>query len=164
MHKKIHFIHNKNGDFMKIETIMTKSIITASIQDDVKTLSSLMKKYDIGFLPLRKGNKIVGVITDRDIALACANQIDASSKMTSYMAKEIITVSPSDSVSSALSKMGHHKIKRLLVVDHQKVVGILSLSDILSHQKEGVLNTLQKIWEINRNKHTFSTEIDEFYL
>lgn len=164
MHKKIHFIHNRNGDFMKVETIMTKSIVVASIQDDVKTLSSLMKKYDIGFLPLRDGNKIVGVITDRDIALACANHISGDSKMTSYMAKEMITVSHCDSISIALSKMGQYKIKRLLVMDNQKVVGILSLSDILNHRKQGVLNTLQKIWEINRNKHTFSTEIDEFYL
>ena len=149
---------------MDVETIMTKDIVVASIQDNIKALSSLMKKYDIGFLPLADGNHITGVITDRDIALACANGMNSSSKMTSYMSEQMVTISASDSISDALEKMGQYKIKRLLVVTEKKVVGILSLSDIVNHQTEGVLDTLKKIWEIDKNKPIFHTEIDEFYL
>lgn len=166
MYKQNHFIQNKNGDNMKIETIMTSDMIIASIDDTIETLSMLMKKYDIGFLPLALKNKIVGVITDRDITLALSNHLDSTSTMESYMTKELVTVSIYNKLEEALDLMAKYKVKRLLVTNHKKVVGILSLSDIIHSNinTEMFCNALKQIWTIYRNINTFDTEIDEFYL
>ena len=71
-----------------IEKIMTKDIIYLDCTKTIKEASSKMLKYDIGFLPIVKDKKIIGVLTDRDIAttiLANANSLDIS--IESYIIK-----------------------------------------------------------------------------
>ena len=57
------------GDKMEINKYMTKHIITSNINSNINDLAILMKDYDIGFIPISEDNKIIGVITDRDIII-----------------------------------------------------------------------------------------------
>ena len=125
-----------------------------------------MKKYDIGFIPIVDKNKLVGVITDRDIVInAISNNCSFNDLIDKYVVKNIISIEQNKSIDDALNLMALKKIKRLIVTDNNKISGILTLSDILGkYDNEILLDTFKQIFEINRNDDLFSTEIDEFYL
>jgi predicted transcriptional regulator len=164
---KSHILSNiKNGDTM-IEKIMTKKIIFIKNTDTVKTACKKMLEFDIGFLPVTKDNKVIGVITDRDIATKIFSNTSSSKiKIESYISRNMISCEMDSSIEEALFLMKEHHIKRLLIVDNQKVVGILSFSDILHHidNTELLMSTLKTIFRIDKNINEYKTEIDEFYL
>lgn len=152
---------------MEIEKIMTKHIIVGSITNTLLEVALIMQKYDIGFLPIIDKNKIVGVITDRDIVInAISNNCSANDLIEKYITKNVITINQNETIDNALSIMSQKQIKRLIVISENKIVGILSLSDIINHNQQAVniINILKQIWKINRNDDLFKTEIDEFYL
>ncbi len=152
---------------MNIDTIMSKDIIVASIHDHVETVATLMKKYDIGFIPLVLNKKIMGVITDRDLVVGMlANHLDIDQSVEHYMTKNIISINVHKSIADAINLMGKNKIKRLIVTNRKKVVGVLSISDLINTNvnPDIIMKNLKQINEIYRNIDRFDTEIDEFYL
>ena len=63
-----YYLFNTNsGDFMSLNDIMSKHIIVGSVDDGIYEIASIMKENDIGFVPIVRDDKIVGVITDRDM-------------------------------------------------------------------------------------------------
>ena len=155
------------GDKMKIENIMSKNLVIANAYDSIKDISILMKQYDIGFIPLSKENIITGVITDRDLVInALYNGAKEKDSVIKYMNKNIIAIDMSESIEYALETMAKEQIKRLLIkeTEENKIVGILSLSDIINNTNINVSETLKSIWTIHKNTNEYQTEIDEFYL
>lgn len=156
--------NNNSGDNMKIKDCMSKKIIGINELASVEAAASKMKEFDIGFLPVIKDQKVVGVVTDRDLVVrACLNQ---NNFVHEAATKHVISISAEEEITQALALMKEQKIKRLLVVDNQKLVGILSFCDLLNQQVDPILllETLRSIQEINRNTDYYPTEIDEFYL
>lgn len=152
---------------MKIETIMSRDLIIGELTQKVSEIAQLMKKYDIGFVPIAQNKHIVGVVTDRDIVCSTfINELDGNSKIENYMTNNVISIKVEDSIENALKLMGKEKVKRLIVSDHEKVVGVLSLSDIITADidEKVFITELKKIWAIHKNIDHFHTEIDEFYL
>lgn len=151
---------------MNINDIMSKKIIVGSTTNTLSEIAELMKKYGIGFIPIVDKNKLVGVITDRDIVInAISNNCSFNDLIDKYVVKNIISIEQNKSIDDALNLMALKKVKRLIVTDNNKISGILTLSDILGkYDSEIVLDTFKQIFEINRNDDLFSTEIDEFYL
>lgn len=151
---------------MNINDIMSKKIIVGSTTNTLSEIAELMKKYDIGFIPIVDKNKLVGVITDRDIVInAISNNCSFNDLIDKYVVKNIISIEQNKSIDDALNLMALKKVKRLIVTDNNKISGILTLSDILgNYDNEILLDTFKQIFEINRNDDLFSTEIDEFYL
>ncbi len=151
---------------MNINDIMSKKIIVGSTTNTLSEIAELMKKYDIGFIPIVDKNKLVGVITDRDIVInAISNNCSFNDLIDKYVVKNIISIDQNKSIDDALNLMALKKVKRLIVNDNNKISGILTLSDILGkYDNEIILDTFKQIFEINRNDDLFSTEIDEFYL
>ena len=151
---------------MNINDIMSKKIIVGNTTNTLSEIAELMKKYDIGFIPLVDKNKLVGVITDRDIVInAISNNCSFNDLIDKYVVKNIISIEQNKSIDDALNLMALKKVKRLIVTDNNKISGILTLSDILGkYDNEILLDTFKQIFEINRNDDLFSTEIDEFYL
>ncbi len=152
---------------MKIEDIMSRDLIIGSINQTVNEIAELMKKYDIGFIPIEQNKHIIGVVTDRDIVCSTfSTELDSEAKIERYMTNNVIAIDKDDSIENALKIMGQEKIKRLIVSDHEKVVGILSLSDIITTDidEKKFIAELKKIWAIHKNIDSFHTEIDEFYL
>jgi len=132
---------------MKVKDIMSKSMITASLSSTISEVSRTMKEYDIGFIPIEKDDNIVGVITDRDIVVrATAKAIDVSEPVEKYITADIISVDSDADLEEALKLMGEAQIKRLLVEEKRKIVGVLSLSDILSIKRD--LETIEYISQI----------------
>ena len=142
---------------MKIEDIMSKDLIIGELNQKVSEIAELMKKYDIGFIPIAQNKHIIGVVT---------GELDNEAKIERYMTNNVISIDVNDTIENALKAMGKEKIKRIIISDHEKVVGILSLSDIIKtdiDEKE-FMAELKKIWTIHKNIDSFHTEIDEFYL
>lgn len=151
---------------MNINDIMSKKIIVGNTTNTLSEIAELMRKYDIGFIPIVDKNKLVGVITDRDIVInAISNNCSFNDLIDKYVVKNIISIEQNKSIDDALNLMALKKVKRLIVTDNNKISGILTLSDILGkYDNEIILDTFKQIFEINRNDDLFSTEIDEFYL
>lgn len=148
---------------MKIEDIMSKKIIYCKYNDTIYDISKLMKKYDVGFLPIVKRKKIVGTITDRDIVIN--NIYDKHKKIDYLISNNVKIIEKDTNIEDALELMKKNKIKRLIVTDSKKVVGIISLSDIVGKtDNEKFINTFKSIYEIDKNENDFKVEIDEFYL
>lgn len=148
---------------LKIEHIMSKDLVVLDINSDIKQIAKTMKEKDIGFIPINDGNKIVGVITDRDIVVkVLANEDD---KIKDYINKNLIIININESIENAVDMMGKNKVKRILIEDNKKLVGILSLSDILNNLSSDVVyENIKKIFEIYRNTDEYLTKVNEFEL
>lgn len=142
-----------------MKDIMTKDLIVVDINETLENIANTMKKYDIGFVPVSKNNKIVGVLTDRDIVVKILANKD--NKIEGYLSKPI-SIEVNSSATDALSLMKKHRIKRLLVTENNKLVGIITLSDLLNHIDTS--KAIKEIFKINRNTDTYITKINEFYL
>lgn len=144
----------------------TNYIIYIDYTKTIKEASKLMKDFDIGFLPIVKDKKIIGVITDRDIATSFSNELDKETSVTKYMTKKVISVDKCAKEEEILEIMKKNKIKRLLVKDKKKVIGVISISDIINHSNENTLitKTLKEIFQPKKQQKKEETKIDEFYL
>lgn len=144
---------------------MSRNLIIMNDNTSISEVARIMKEKDIGFIPISNDNKIIGVITDRDIVVnAISNKCNLDTPVKEYATKNVISVNIDDNVSKILNVMRKNKVKRVLVNDEHKLVGIVSFSDILNNNEFDILNTMKEIWSIKRNNDRYKTEIDEFYL
>ncbi|MFD0825206.1 CBS domain-containing protein [Neobacillus sp. M.A.Huq-85] len=114
----------------KIREIMTDKVESCSLLDNVYEVAVKMKELNVGAIPIVDNEKLAGMITDRDIVLRCvAEKHPASSKVEDIMSNDLITVSPDASSREAAKLMAEHQIRRLPVVEGDRLVGIVSLGD-----------------------------------
>ena len=164
MYKLYCFINNISGDYM-IKDIMSKKIIFSNIDSSIKDVSSLMKKNNIGFIPIKRDNEYVGVITDRDICLSIPTLKSINDSVKSYISNNIVCIEVNDDIETALKLMGKYKVKRLLVKEKDNAIGVLSLSDILNYTNDNnLIDTYKSIFYIHDNQNKFTPEVDNFYL
>ena len=161
-HKYVKYI---NGDFMKIKEVVNKNIIVGDAKNSIVEIATIMKKNNIGFLPIKSDKKIIGVITDRDIVINCiSNNCNNSDIIEGYINKNIIHIEWNKEINDALNIMAKEKIKRILVSNNMKLVGILSLSDIITKEEKNTIETIKTIWELKDHNKNIEPEIDEYYL
>ena len=124
---------------MKISELMTRNPCTVSPDTPVSEAARLMKEEDVGIVPVieRVGGaetrgRLVGVVTDRDIAVrhvAEGRTVDAP--VRDVMSGGVKTVSPDDSVETAMELMGREQVRRIPVVDERgSLVGVVSQADL----------------------------------
>ena len=133
-----------------MNNLISKNLIVVDIKSNIYEVADTMKRYDVGFVPVSDNNKIVGVLTDRDIVTKIVANKDEL--IESYINKPI-SIDLNDSIENALTLMSKHKIKRLLVSSNNKLVGILSISDLLNTD----YNYIKAIKEIVALYRTIST-------
>ena len=118
---------------MKVKEIMHKRVEWVSPDTPLTALATKMLKHDVGAIPIGENDRLVGMVTDRDIAIrGLANGRDIS-KLTArdVMTKPVIWCWDSDNAMNAARLMENKKIRRLPVIDDNKrMVGMLSLGDI----------------------------------
>ncbi|MGC4375512.1 CBS domain-containing protein [Fictibacillus sp. Mic-4] len=116
----------------KLSDIMTKNVNVCSPQDNVYEAALKMKEDNVGVIPICDNEQLLGVITDRDIVIrAVADKKPGSTKVTDIMSNEkLVKAGPDMTVEEAASLMSKHQIRRLPVVENNKLVGIVSLGDI----------------------------------
>jgi CBS domain-containing protein len=136
---------------MRCEDIMKRDIECLRPDETVQSAARKMRDNDIGFLPVcDAAGKVLGTLTDRDITVrVCAeNRPIGSTKVMDVMTRQAITSRPSDDITRAEELMArHHKSRMLVCDDSDKLVGIISLSDIAEHDDEHAADTLRAIAE-----------------
>ena len=118
---------------MKIKKVMHNGVEWVSPDIPVQELAKKMQQFDIGALPVGENDRLIGMVTDRDIALrAVANGKDVS-RLTArdVMTEGIVWCRDIDEVNQAADVMQTRQVRRLPVIDQNKrMIGILSLGDI----------------------------------
>jgi CBS domain-containing protein len=118
---------------MDIKAMMHKGVEWVDADAPVVDVAKRMRDKDIGAIPVKDGGKLVGLITDRDIALrVVATAKDAAKvKARDVMSADVVTCHEHDSATDAVRVMETRKIRRLPVLDDDKqLVGMLSLGDV----------------------------------
>jgi len=117
---------------MQVSEVMHKGVNTVQINDSLKKVASLMKREDIGAVPVYKNERPVGFVTDRDIVISCvANGHPADDPISLAMSKDIVSVRESDDIERATQLMRDNQVSRLLVLDAgEQPVGMLTLQDL----------------------------------
>lgn len=136
---------------MQVSEIMHKGVNSVQINDSIKKVASLMKKEDIGAVPVFKNERPVGFVTDRDIVITCvADGCMPDDPISHAMRREIIFVNENDDITLASKIMRENQISRLMVVDNgKKPVGMISLHDLGKYTNDNNLKSLL-ISEIKR--------------
>jgi CBS domain-containing protein len=117
---------------MQIQDIMTHDVILVSPDETLQTAANRMAELDIGILPVGENDRLVGMITDRDIVVrAVAAGLGPHAMVSEVMTPEIKYCFLDQEVDEIVSNMADIQVRRLPVLDHDKrLVGIVSLSDI----------------------------------
>jgi len=128
---------------MKIREVMTRGIETISPGETLEAAARKMLHRNVGFLPVMDSEKVVGVVTDRDIVLraVAAGLRPHMTKVHQVLTKDVLAVYEDQSLTDASLVMEKHLVHRLLVLDRQdRLVGIVSLSDIAAKTKNEQLS------------------------
>ncbi len=116
-----------------VKDIMNKSLITADSSTTVFQIANLMAKGGIGAILVKKDNIPAGIITDRDFAIKIATQklpLDtAIDKVASY---PLATINLNESILVAADTMSSKKLRKLAVVENEKVIGIITSTDLVN--------------------------------
>jgi CBS domain-containing protein len=116
----------------RIEKVMTPMPHTVGTDIPLKTAYSLMKENQIRHLPVLKGGKLVGILTDRDVKLASSFKSDGELSVEDVMTSDPYAVSPQASLVEVLDEMAEHKYGAVVVrQENEKVVGIFTAVDAL---------------------------------
>jgi FOG: CBS domain len=117
---------------MKVRQAMTSSVDWASQNTSIVEIAQMMKKGDIGSIPICDGDKLVGIITDRDIVLkvVAAGQNLNNCTAMNVMNTNMVTVTAEQDVHEAADLMSKYQIRRLPVLEGGRLVGMLALGDL----------------------------------
>ncbi|MHB1190880.1 MAG: CBS domain-containing protein [Armatimonadota bacterium] len=140
---------------MKVSEVMTQNVMTCRETDTLESVAAMMKELNVGDIPVVNENEnLVGIITDRDIAVRAvaigANPSEA--QVGDFMTPSPVSVSPDTNVEDAADLMADVQVRRLPVVEDNRVVGVVSLGDLAVDvgEVELVAETLERISEPTR--------------
>ena len=121
-------------DDLRVRDAMTPNPKAVDPDTPVTEAARMMLADDVGSLPVVQGERLIGIVTDRDITTrVVAEEKDPGSLGVGGVAtRELVTVSPEDSLADALGLMARHQIRRVPVVEQegQRLVGILAQADV----------------------------------
>ena len=122
---------------MKLKDVMTRKVFTSTPGTSVKEVAYQMKDLNVGAIPVIDGSKPVGIITDRDIVLRTVSEDKdpSSAKASDVMSVDLIFGTPEMDVDDASALMSRYRIRRLPVIDNNKLVGIVSLGDLAANPR-----------------------------
>lgn len=117
---------------MRIRELMTTSVTTCSPADSCTNAARRLKAENIGSLPVVEGQKLVGIVTDRDIVLHCVAEGKScdSTPVSECMTRNPVTCTPDMDAHDATRLMSSEQVRRLPVVENGRLVGICSLGDL----------------------------------
>lgn len=129
--------------------IMTGNVKTANREMSLQEVARLMREGDMGAMPVVENEKLVGIVTDRDIVVrAIAEGKESSTAIGDVMTTEIFSVKPDDFVFEAIRLMGDKQVRRIPVVSESgELAGIIAMADIALEMEDEreIAETLEEI-------------------
>ena len=141
---------------MKARELMTPDPTTCRASDDLKAVIQVMRREDCGLVPITEGNgehRVVGVVTDRDIALALGER-DAkpsSVRASEVMTTEIVSCEPDADLRDVSRKMQDAQVRRILIAEGGRLLGVIATADLArasgSSGRDRVGEEVEKVME-----------------
>jgi len=122
----------------KVRDIMSSEVESASPDTTLEEVATMMKTEDVGAIPVVEDDELVGIVTDRDIVLRCVaeGKDPSETNVEDVLSEDLETASPDMDVQDAVRLMSRRQIRRLPVVEDNRLVGILSLGDVAVKEDE----------------------------
>lgn len=117
---------------MQVQDIMTRHVHSIGPADSIIEAARSMAVHDVGVLPVVEGGVLIGIVTDRDIAVrGTAGGINVHMPVRRIMTRDVATCSPQDDIEDALGTMMNEQVRRLPVFDEQDtMIGIIGLGNV----------------------------------
>ena len=130
-----------------VRDVMSKDVKVVRPDSTVKEVVTTMNKFDIGSIVVVQGDRPIGIITERDILRRVVEPCLAPETLTArqVMTSPVLTISEIASIDEAAELMTKKKVKKLLVISEQKLVGIVTLTDIVT-QVPTMLSILKELF------------------
>ena len=124
---------------MKVSEVMTRDVQTIGPDQTAKEAADFMLSADAGSIPVTEGDRLIGMITDRDIAVrGVAKGNGPDTPVRELMSNDIICANEDDNVEAVASKMSEAQVRRLPVIDRdERLCGIVSLGDLSRETNAG---------------------------
>ena len=118
-----------------IKQIMSAPPVTCSPDERLDRVARMMLANHCGFIPLTVEGKVVGVLSDRDIAMRCVAQSRNPVEVTAgdVMTTHFYAIDGGDPIENAMTLMEHRQVRRLPVLDQGKLVGVVSQADLVAN-------------------------------
>jgi len=133
-----------------VKDAMTSDVKTATPSLSLTDAAKLMKQEDVGSVPVVDGERLIGMLTDRDIVVrGIADGSDPHAvKAGDIASRDVVSVRPDDDLDEALRLMAQHQVRRLPVVEDGHLVGVVAQADVAHEAKEKAVGQL--VEEISR--------------
>jgi CBS domain-containing protein len=129
---------------MRISDVMTEGVVTADTGDTLQHVGELMRDRNVGSVVICDGDRPVGLITDRDLALVVvADRVDTATAAGQHASRPIVTGEVEMDLEEAVAIMIQHRIRRLPVTQGDALVGIVTIDDLAV--RAGDLHQAQQI-------------------
>ena len=117
---------------MKVSELMTEAVETVGPEQTAREAASFMLSADTGSIPVIEGDRLIGMITDRDIAVrGVARGHGPETLVRDLMSDDLVCAREDDDVESAAARMSEAQVRRLPVIDNEaRLCGMLSLGDL----------------------------------
>ena len=137
---------------MKISDVMSRGVTVARPNDTIQSVAQRMASEDVGAIPVCDGQRLQGMITDRDITIRAVAKGDINAPVTEVMSSDIEYCFEDDDLEDVADKMADRQIRRIPVVDRDRnLVGIVALADLAREGKDKLTgNTVEDISQPNR--------------
>jgi CBS domain-containing protein len=125
---------------IQVQDLMSSPVITVTLTETMKEVATIMSKNDIGSIVVTGSKeKLVGIITERDIVkrLTALNRLPSQVKVEDVMSSPVITIASDKDIKEAAMSMKEHGIRRLVVVERGKIIGIITSRDIFDEMVTG---------------------------
>ena len=133
----------------KARDIMQKNVITIELEKTAQYASTILKDNDISFLVVVEDSKPVGIVSERDIVrkIVAENKEASKIQLESIMSKKFKWVEPNSSIESAVQKMLNNNIRRLVVLEDENLVGLITQTDLTEFLRSKILinSTIENI-------------------
>jgi len=129
----------KLGELLSSKDFKYRVLVTVEQDETISRAIDILVEHDRGSLPVQDNKgKPVGIITERDIVRKCvAHSKDCGkTKVRDVMSKEVVIGDVGDDLSYAINVMKEHRIRHLPVVENEKIIGVISMRDLLGMQLE----------------------------
>ena len=119
-----------------VTKLSKRECFTLSELDTVKTVSEKLQKHNVGAMPVlsKQNNEIIGIVSERDLArFIFQDKFNIELPVTKIMTQQIITCNLDTSVTELMEIVSHKKIRHIPIVDGKKILGIVSIGDVINH-------------------------------
>ena len=119
-----------------VTKLSNRQCFTLTEKDTLKTASEKLQKHNVGVMPVlsEQDKSVIGIISERDLArYICRDEFNSDLPVIKIMTKDIISCNLNTSVTQLMEIISNHKIRHIPIIEEKKLLGIVSIGDVVNH-------------------------------